>query len=377
MSRPSVCATVALLSLLVSTAPRPARASDFYGRWQLGPMYLVNDLPRGADSHGWGIGTELALGARLLPALALHASFFADYSSWMAIERALSSGDGYETAVVGLGIGASTSWSGITLGLATGAQATYYPELEQDPRDLSGAGIGPFVSASLGYESDALKLGRLGIQGVARYRVSKDAGDPKGYELGLLLSLALPDERGSERGGTAVTEAGSEPREPLEAPAHTGASPATYTLSAQMGWWNAELELLTASGAYLALGGPWVGALLGPGNDRTIIPFGVRLGYQLDLSSAWQLRAAAHLAGLYGSAGRCVDCASNGTDSWQLFELGARHQSSSGLVYGLDLPLFVINDVLGLDNDSSSDPFFAPPVSLAFLQLYVGYAWGL
>jgi hypothetical protein len=34
--------------------------------------------------------------------------------------------------------------------------------------------------------------------------------------------------------------------------------------------------------------------------------------------------------------------------------------------------------VLGLDNQpAQEDALFAPPVSLAFLQVYVGYSWAL
>jgi hypothetical protein len=356
------------LALGAALAPGTARATELYGRLRLGPVYMVQDRPHGVDSSGFGIASDLDLGARLSPVFALHSSLFLHGSRWMAYDSP-STGTAHEhgTVVYGLGVGATTNWSGLSLGLSTGAQFTHFPD-PVDPSSLSAAGIGPFVTASVGYARDAGTALQLGVHGVATYRVGKDAEDPRGYDLGLLLSLALP---------SAVPPGSLPDADASESRAAASAAPRNsgYALAAQLGWWNAELELLSPVGVYAALGGPWVGALLSASEQRAIVPFGARLGYQLGGTEQWKLRAAAHLAGLYGSAGQCPDCASHGSDSFLLFELGVRHVSSGGLVYGADVPLLVIQDVLALDQDTGDSGVFAPPLSLAFLQVYIGYSW--
>jgi hypothetical protein len=104
------------------------------------------------------------------------------------------------------------------------------------------------------------------------------------------------------------------------------------------------------------------------------------VGYQFELSRSWKLRGGTHLVGLYGAAGECLACASraHGTESWQLFELGVRYDSREAAVYGLDVPLFVINDLLDLNDEArEQDAFFAPPLSFVFVQVYAGYSWPL
>jgi hypothetical protein len=354
------------LALSASLAPCSAQATELYGRLRLGPVYMVNDRPQGVDSSGFGLASDLDLGARLSPGFALHSSLFLHGSNWMAYDSAPSgTAHDHGTVVYGLGVGATANWRGVSLGLSTGAQFTHFPD-PVDPSSLSAAGIGPFVRASVGYARDAGGALQLGVQGVGTYRVGKDQDDPRGYDLALLLSIALPSD--AQSGSLPDTDA-------ARASARGAMRSPGYSLSAQLGWWNAELELLSPVGVYAALGGPWVGALLSASEDRAIVPFGARLGYQLDWTEQWKLRAAAHLAGLYGSAGQCPDCSSHGSDSFLLFELGIRHQSSAGLVYGADVPLLVILDVLDLDQDTGDSGIFAPPLSLAFLQVYIGYSW--
>lgn len=362
----SPCVCVALCLLAVSS-PRAARADDFHGRLYLGPAFLHNDHGE-SDSSGYGIAAQLDLGARITKGLALHGTAIADDSQSMGFTASQQVGGEYVTRVLGVGVGATGEWHGFALGASSGAQLTLHPDPINPNDGPSGAGLGPFVSTTLGYVVNAFDDFQLGAHALARYRVGKDEEDPSGYQLGLVLSVGLADDERHDKAPLAL--------EPEVTPRDEAS--AIGALSAQLGWWNAELELLTQPGIYFALGGPWVGAVLGVTEDRLIIPFGARIGYQHELSSRWKLRAAAHFVGLYGSAGVCYDCSSdaNGTDSWQLFELGARYESGSGLVYGIDVPLLVVNDVLGLDN-AANEPFFAPPTSLAFLQLYVGYSWPL
>lgn len=176
--------------VLSAAAPREARASDFYGRLFAGPAYIHNDHEwGGVDSQGFGIATQLDLGARFTRELAAHATLIADSSRSMALDG-LIDGD-QETTVLGLGLGGTTNWSGFSLGVSAGAQLTWHPD-ELNPNDgPEGAGLGPFISTTAGYVWSVSENLQLGGHVLARYRVGKDEQDPSGYQLGVGLSIGL------------------------------------------------------------------------------------------------------------------------------------------------------------------------------------------
>jgi len=369
MSLRTILLTTSLAAISIAV-PRAARASDFYARLLAGPAYFHNDNEFEAyDSGGFGIASQLDVGARLRESLSVHASLVADTSQWMSFDQeALLAGE-YETTVLGIGIGATTTFDQVSLGAVLGAQFAWHPGGNDAAEGPAAAGLGPLVSVTAGYLlPQAFDGVELGAHALARYRVGKDDGDPSGYQLGLGLSIAVIGED-------------SEPEEAGEATPEPRPEPSVGYASAHIGWWNAELEFLFGPGFYVAAGGPWVGALLGPADERVYVPFGARVGYQFDASEEWKVRAATHLVGLSKVYEKCYPprCPTpNSTQSWQLFELGARHESPSGLVYGIDVPLFVINDVLGLDRSTSpEDEPFAPPLSIIFTQVYVGYSWAI
>lgn len=348
--------------------PRAARASDVYARLLAAPAYFHNDHDFDFyDSSGFGVASQLDLGARLRKSLALHASLVADTSQWIRFDSEDFRGE-YETTVLGLGLGATTTIDQFSLGAVLGAQFTWHPGDSDAHEGPDAAGVGPLFSVTAGYLFPRLSEDvEVGVHALARYRVGKDEEDPSGYQLGLGVSIGIPDEDSKSE----------EPGEPAPEPRP---EPSVGYASAHIGWWNAELEFLFGPGLYVAAGGPWVGALLGPLEERVYIPFGARVGYQFDASEEWKLRVATHLVGLSEVYEECsVDCGGPiSTQSWQLFEIGARHESPSGLVYGIDVPFFVINDVLGLDRSTSpEDEPFAPPISIIFTQVYVGYAWAI
>jgi hypothetical protein len=357
------------LSSFLLAAPGAARECDAYAAAAVGPAYFHNDDVSGRDTSGFGVAAQLDLGTCVTRWLVLHARLIADHSGAMTFD-ASNGGEDYVTTVLGLGLGATANWRRWRLGVATGAQFTWHADALNPNDGPTGAGLGPFVGVDAGYAFLAFDAMQLGMHALARYRVGKDDVDPSGYQLGLALSVAHADE-------PSMDEAEAHPAARV---ARTPAPASEVTLAAQMGWWNAEIELLAGDHFFAAVGGPWAATLLGLSEDRLILPFGARVGYQLDLSRSWKLRAGTHLVGLYGAGAQCLDCASReyGTESWQLFELGVRHDSHEGLVYGVDVPFFAINDVLGLNNDTGfRDTFYAPPISFVFVQIYAGYAWAL
>jgi hypothetical protein len=364
---PSSFLVAATIVAACVAAPTAARASDFYARLLAGPAYFHNDSDAPTyDTSGFGLASQLDLGARFEKPFALHASLVYDTSRWMSFDSELfiNSG-GYETTVLGLGLGATSTWNRVTLGAVLGAQLTTHPGGNDASEGPEAAGLGPLVSATAGYTFPHVFEGvDLGVQGLARYRVGKDEYDPSGFQLGLGLSATfVAGDSAIEATATEASEA--EPR----------AVPSVGYASAQIGWWNAELEFLSNVGLYVAAGGPWVMALLGPLDDRINIPFGARVGYQFDASEEWKLRAAAHFVG-WRELQDCSLACSDYTVTWQLFEVGARHQSESGFLYGIDVPLLAIEDILRLDERAATDRHvLAPPLSIVLTQVYVGYAW--
>jgi hypothetical protein len=370
--------TVSLKSLLLTATvasvciavPRTGRASDFYARLLAGPAYFHNDnVSETYDTSGFGLVSQVDVGARLGRPVALHASFVYDTSRWMGFDSDLFvSNGGYETTVLGLGLGATGTWDRLSLGAVLGAQFTTHPGGNDAGEGPDHAGLGPLFSVTAGYLLPTAVDGiELGAHALARYRFGKDEYDPSGYQLGVGFSVAVQSD-GSKADDTRGDERELEPQP----------EPTVGYASAQIGWWNAELEFLTKPGIYVAAGAPWVMALLGAVDDRTYVPFGGRVGYQFDVSKEWKVRAAAHLVGWKEIDQECFMRCSPYTETWQLLEVGARHQSASGLIYGIDVPLLAIENVLGLDDRDREDAHvFVPPLSIVLTQVYVGYSWAI
>ena len=361
-----------------------ARASDLYARLLAGPASLyTGDFSSAAGddaARGPGLVSQVDLGVRLGRSLALHASLVYDTSHWMSFDTFARGNGSYETTVLGLGIGAARTWGHFSLGAVLGGQLTTFPpEDDGAPFVPEAARFGPLFSVSAGYVvPEASENIELGAHVLGRYRFAEDSYEPPGYQLGLGLSIAFTDTGSKvnvlderELQERELQELGLMQREPH-------AEPSFGYASAQMGWWNAEIEFLSRVGIYVAVGAPWVKALDGVTDDgRTYIPFGGRLGYQLDVSNEWGVRASAHLVGWRDLDQDCGYCADY-TDTWQLFELGARHRSASGFLYGVDVPLIAIENILGLDDgDPRNEEVWFPPHSFGLTQVYVGYSWAM
>jgi hypothetical protein len=141
--------------------------------------------------------------------------------------------------------------------------------------------------------------------------------------------------------------------------------------SLQGGWWSIEAEWRSRHGVFAAAGTPWGIVPLSLMNGATwIVPLGARVGYQHNLSARWSLRGSAHAALVIDNETSKCGCASDETmmRTFAFAELGARYQSPGGFLAGLDVPLFGLR---------FPRKVFAPPASLAFGQIYVGYSWGL
>jgi hypothetical protein len=134
-----------------------------------------------------------------------------------------------------------------------------------------------------------------------------------------------------------------------------------------------EAEFKSRLGLYAALGVPYPTLILAS-SARWVIPFGVRVGYQYELSRAWKLRAAAHLAGSVQSEDPC-GCRKYETETsaYQFVELGVRYESAGGFVAGLDLPILALKNGHELYR-GHFDRLRSYP-GPAFTQIYCGYAW--
>jgi hypothetical protein len=150
--------------------------------------------------------------------------------------------------------------------------------------------------------------------------------------------------------------------------AAAGEEAPSSALAVQAGWWSVEGEWRTRAGVFLAVGVPWVGAALAMGSAVWLVPYGGRVGYQHETWRRWKLRAGVHVAGTYGREDPCGDCGEMVSRTFGFVELGVRYEGASGLVAGLDLPVFGVGN--GRD-------LYPPPVSLAFTQAYVGFSWRL
>jgi hypothetical protein len=190
-------AGAAVALVLGLCAPRAADASSFAGRVSLGPTYIQNDTKQArSDSSGPGVALQLDAGLQLLTPLVVHASFIYDYSRWLSFEQGSNN---YEGSMLGFGLGATATFVGITLGAVAGGQFTMFPSANDPSSGPNGASLGGLLSLSAGYVWPLVAGTNIGLQGVFRYRESKDETtsivyDPRGYHLGLVLSFGLEGE---------------------------------------------------------------------------------------------------------------------------------------------------------------------------------------
>jgi hypothetical protein len=190
-------AGLALWLALGAWSPGVARASSFAGRLSLGPAYMHNDTAVDAsDSSGLGVALQLDAGLQLYAPLAVHATVIYDYTRWLGFSDVNGEYDG---SMLGFGLGATASVVGITLGAVAGAQFTSFPSADDPSSGPIGAGLGGLLSLSAGYVWPLVGGTYAGLQGIFRYRASKDETssvvyDPRGYQLGLVLCFGLEGE---------------------------------------------------------------------------------------------------------------------------------------------------------------------------------------
>lgn len=190
-------AGLALWTLLGVWTPGDAQASSFAGRLSLGPTYMQNDTSfEASNSSGPGVAMQLDAGLQLRAPLVVHATVIYDYSRWLGFDTATLK---YEGLMLGFGLGATGTLVGFTFGAAAGGQFTNFPQSDNPSSGPNGASLGSFISLSAGYVWPLVAGANVGLQGVFRYRQSKDETnsivyDPRGYHLGLVLSFGLEGE---------------------------------------------------------------------------------------------------------------------------------------------------------------------------------------
>jgi hypothetical protein len=189
----AACAVVLGTLSLASTA----LGSGLSGRLALGPSYMKTSCAQPiGDSSGPALAMQLDVGARIRSTYVLHATFIYDYSSWLKLS---DGGSGYDGSMLGLGVGATLLLGSVRVGASAGGQFTYFPQNDDPSSGPNGAGLGPFISANVGYVWVLAPDVPLGVHLLGRYRSSKDETngivyDPRGYQLGLVLSVALEGE---------------------------------------------------------------------------------------------------------------------------------------------------------------------------------------
>jgi len=152
-----------------------------------------------------------------------------------------------------------------------------------------------------------------------------------------------------------------------------------HSVSVQGGWWNVEAEYCVDFGLFVDLGVPWFTMVIEGTTGGIDWSMGVegKIGYQYSITDAWKLRAGFRSAFSFARGCPCI----NGVDethtkSFGLLEVGLRYEHSSGLVIGVDLPVYVFDDLHELlDGKSSGVEHFPPGPSFLFSQIYCGYAW--
>jgi hypothetical protein len=157
-------------------------------------------------------------------------------------------------------------------------------------------------------------------------------------------------------------------------PSNDTGSAAPHAAAVQGGWWNIEAEYRAPFRLFVDLGIPWVVFTLHATGDMWKVPFETKVGYQYDLSEQWKLRGGVRGAISIERAKPCMDsCASTEEKSFLFLEFGARYEHPSGLVVGVELPLFVLEDFIDIFSGKTSSMEILLPV--AFAQVYIGYQW--
>ena len=152
-----------------------------------------------------------------------------------------------------------------------------------------------------------------------------------------------------------------------------------HSISLQAGWWNVEAEYCADFGLFVNVGVPWFAMVIDGTASGTDWAMGVegKIGYQFSLTESWKLRAGFRTAFSFWHGCPCMD----GTDethtkSFGFLEAGVRYEHPSGLVVGIDGPLYAFDDLHELlGGNSSVVEHFPPGVSFAFSQVYCGYSW--
>ena len=149
-------------------------------------------------------------------------------------------------------------------------------------------------------------------------------------------------------------------------------------ISVQGGWWNADVEWKSPIGIYSSVGVPWGAWLITFGSIKWLVPFSMRLGYQYEYLHNWYFLSSLHFAGTYGRENIMLDSNEIVTRSYQFIEIGTRYENPSGMILGLDVPLFGFDDAHELfQGKTEGIEIFPPPISFAFTQIYIGYSWQL
>jgi len=193
----SMCTSAVLAAIAVLASAAPAAAAGFSARLYAGPGYMATDSAddRG-DSSGAALLTQLDAGLQLSPLLVLHGTLLYDYSSWMAIDGLVHEHPG---SMLGFGVGATLAFAGFRVGASAGGQFTSFTSADDPSSGPNGAGLGSFIAAHAGYVVPIALGTSAGLHALARYRSSPDETssvvyDPRGYQLGLALSIGLDGE---------------------------------------------------------------------------------------------------------------------------------------------------------------------------------------
>jgi hypothetical protein len=107
--------------------------------------------------------------------------------------------DDYSGSMLGFGLGATLALAGFRAGASAGGQFTSFTSADDPSSGPNGAGLGPFIAAHAGYVVPVALGASVGLHALARYRSSPDETlsivyDPRGYQLGLALSIGLDGE---------------------------------------------------------------------------------------------------------------------------------------------------------------------------------------
>lgn len=169
--------------------------------------------------------------------------------------------------------------------------------------------------------------------------------------------------------GTAMATPGDEAPGGSETVSATRDHEPSPALALQLGWWNLELDVRTRAGIFVDVGVPWAGFVLGASTTGTdwVVPVGAKLGYEYRASAHLGLRAGLRGAYMVSSEDPCGICSHLEHRLYALAEVGVRYELSSGLILGLDVPLFAAADLV------DSPEALPPPGSLGFSAVYLGW----